>query len=189
MKLVSDVQINGQITVTSKFKKAYTVAGNGLASTALPFGDMASRYHTVINQQTWDGTWSDVLIGNETTSKLNDLQYPIQVTNDGAIEERWALIFTSATTFNIVGEQIGQIGTGVSNGSGGTFIEPNNPATGKPYFRVPSEAFGAGWSTGNVIRFNTESANAPVWLARTTLPGEETEPTDQFTFQFRGDAD
>lgn len=68
------------------------------------------------------------------------------------------------------------------------FIEPLNPATGQPYFRMQLDGFGAGWSSGNMIRFNTASANGPVWFNRTTLPGPEIEPADQFTAQIRGDA-
>ena len=187
MLLISDVQINGQVTVTSKIAHAYT-QGVTYVSSALIHGDMASRYYNLIEQETWTGVWSDTLIGNATTAQFNEAGFPIQVTNEGAIEERWALIFTSSTTFDVVGENIGVIGTGVTNSAPGTFTEPNNPATGQPYFKIPQEGWGAGWSTGNVVRFNTESANAPIWFARVTLPGPEVEATDQFTIQNRGDA-
>lgn len=188
MKLVSDAQINGQITVTSKINHAYT-EGVSYVSSALIIGDMGSRYFNLFSQETWTDVWSDDLIGGTTTAQYNDIVYPIIIRNDGAIEERWALIFDSATTFDIVGEAVGVIGAGTTEGSPGTFIAPVNPVTGNPYFAIQSDGFGAGWSTGNVIRFNTESANSPVWMARTTMPGPEVEPNDEVIIQIRGDAD
>lgn len=188
MLLISDVQINGKLTFTSPLQHDY-LAADTYVSGALIFGDLASRYFNFFTQQTWTGEWSDNRIGDGTTAQYNIVTYPFQVRNDGAIEERWALKFTSPTTFDIVGETVGVIGSGASDGAPGTFIEPINPQTGQPYFRIQSDGFGAGWSTGNVIRFNTESANDPVWFNRTTLPGPEEQPTDQFTAQIRGDAD
>ena len=36
--------------------------------------------------------------------------------------------------------------------------------------------------------FVLDAANAPVWIARTTMPGPVEEPTDEFVIQIRGDA-
>ncbi|WP_230459904.1 hypothetical protein, partial [Sansalvadorimonas verongulae] len=66
---------------------------------------------------------------------------------------------------------------------------PNNPETGTPYWTIEAEGWGSGWATGNVLRFNTEGALAPLWLVRTTLAGQGTRQDDQFTLQVRGDAD
>jgi hypothetical protein len=49
--------------------------------------------------------------------------------------------------------------------------------------------FGAGWSAGNVLRFNTAGANYPIWMARTILQGPATADRDAFQVQMRGDAD
>ncbi|MCU7839784.1 MAG: hypothetical protein KZQ94_10460 [Candidatus Thiodiazotropha sp. (ex Troendleina suluensis)] len=188
MKLVSDVQINGQISVSSPITHDYP-ALTTYVSSALVFGDMGSRYLNFFSQQTWLSNWLDAIEGSNTTAQYNEVTYPLIILNDGAIEERWALIFTSASEFNIVGETVGVIGTGTTLGAPGTFIAPTNPQAGQPYWSLETDGFGGGWATGNVIRFNTESANAPVWVARTTLPGPEEEPTDEFILQIRGDAD
>ena len=58
-----------------------------------------------------------------------------------------------------------------------------------PYFTIDADGWGSGWATGYCLRFNTTAANQDLWIARTTLSGEVTEPNDQFTIQIRGDAD
>jgi hypothetical protein len=137
------------------------------------------------DQATWTGVWSDRLIGSATSAEYNATQYPIVVTNAGAIQERWALIFDNTTTVRVVGESVGQIATLPITSP----IAPLNPATGAPYFSVAAQGWGAGWSTGNVLRFNTVAANTPVWIARTVQPGPPGSGTDAFRIQIRGDAD
>lgn len=102
-----------------------------------------------------------------------------------ALQERWALIFTSTTDFRIVGESVGQVGTGTVNAD----TAPPNPATGAPYFTIKAAGWGGGWSQGNVLRFNTAAANYPIWIARTVLQGPAQQINDSFRVQIRGDID
>ena len=111
--------------------------------------------------------------------------YPLVVSNRGAIEERWALIFTGSTEFRVIGESVGQIAIGNLTSN----LAPNNPETNAPYFRLPAAGFGAGWSAGNVLRFNTSAANYPIWMARTVLQGPASADRDAFQVQIRGDID
>lgn len=129
--------------------------------------------------------WSDSLIGSATLSQYNDTVYPITNKNRGSAEERWALIFTSATQFRIVGQSVGQIGTGDIT----VLTAPINPATNTPYFEINPLGWGGGWVAGNVLRFNTAAANYPAWLARTVLQGPATALSDSFQIQIRGDID
>lgn len=184
MALVSDVQITGEIAIVSGLKHAYTAA-NSLLSSALIIGDMQARPNKFFSQTTWTSVWSDTIIGSATTAQYNDTLYPVQVANRGAIQERWAIIFTSSTAFNIVGEYSGVIGTGNTS----TNAIPINPITGTPYFTLLAAGWGSGWATGNTVRFNTIAANYPLWLARTTTMGDVVEPNDNFKLQIRGDAD
>lgn len=184
MALVSDVQITGEVTLVSGIKHAYT-ASNSLLSSALIIGDMQARPNKFFSQTTWTGVWSDVLIGSNTTAQYNDTLYPVLVANRGAIQERWAIIFTSSTAFNIVGEYSGVIGTGNTS----TDATPVNPITSTPYFTLLAAGWGTGWASGNTVRFNTIAANYPVWLARTTTMGDVVAPDDNFKLQIRGDAD
>jgi hypothetical protein len=123
--------------------------------------------------------------GSAAPATFNDAVYPIAVSNKGAATERWAIVFVSNTAYNIVGENVGVIGTGNT----ATNSAPLNPATGEPYFTLPSAGWGLGWSVGNVLRFNTVAAAFPVWVVRTILQGPETVPNDTFTLLVRGDVD
>lgn len=114
------------------------------------------------------------------------MQYPVTVSNRGALQERWLIQFTNTTTVNVIGETIGQILTAVAIAN---VIAPINPATGVPYFSIQPAGWGAGWSAGNLVRFNTVAANYPVWVARTVLQGPPAESSDQFILGIRGDVD
>ena len=129
--------------------------------------------------------WADEPTGGALSANYNDSLYPILTTNNGAIQERWALVFTDTTNFRCVGEYSGQIGTGTVNSD----FAPINPVTGAPYFTVRKEGWGAGWASGNVLRFNTIAATYPVWVIRTVKQSEPTVLSDQFQIMLRGDID
>jgi hypothetical protein len=184
MALVNEAQINGQISLVGGISRAYDPADTWVSS-ALIFGDLGSRVHHQFSQATWTNEWKDERIGSNTTAQYNSLLYPIQVDNKNSIRERWALIFTSSTSFNIVGEVSGVIGTGNTS----TDCTPINPTTGEPYFIVLAAGWGSGWATNNVLRFNSSAAHAPIWVARTTISGAATHNDDSFKIEARGDAD
>lgn len=184
MGLIRDVQINGQITFTKPLTHNYD-ALDTIVGSALVIGDMQSRYTRKFVQQSWNNAWADEVTGGGISANYNDALYPIVVTNKGAIQERWALIFTDTTSFRCVGEYSGQIGTG----SVDIDFAPINPVTGLPYFTVKKEGWGAGWVSGNVLRFNTVAANFPVWVIRTVKQSEPNVMSDQFQIMLRGDID
>ncbi len=184
MALISDAQINGQLTFTRPITHDYPAQTTGVSS-ALVIGDMQSRATKPFDQQTWTGEWSDGLIGSATTAEYNSITYPVIVDNLGAIQERWALIFNTPTEVRVIGESVGQIATLPIAAE----IAPLNPNTNAPYFRIDPLGWGSGWAAGNVLRFNTIAANYPVWIARTVQQGPATVGQDAFRIQIRGDAD
>jgi hypothetical protein len=183
MALCSDVQINGQMQLTRTLTHAFPSGSK--VSSALIISDIQARVYNRMAQTSWTNEWSDSLIGTAPIANYNGVQYPPRTTNKGALEERWALIFTSSTSFRIVGEQVGQIGVGDTN----TTLAPVNPATNAPYFELDALGWGSGWAAGNVLRFNTAACNYPIWAARTVLQGPATEDSDSFSLQIRGDID
>lgn len=184
MLLCSEVDISGQIKFTRSLTHAFPAA-TSFVSSALPFGDLFARTYNTLEQPTWTAVWSDDRIGNVLTAQFNAAQYPIVVTNRGAIKERWAMIFTNSGTYRIVGESVGEIGIGTTVADSA----PNNPATSTPYFTLPALGWGNGWAAGNVLRFNTDACGAPFWAVRTVLQGPASIDSDQFTLAFRGDVD
>lgn len=183
MVLVSGTQINGQVILSRGVLNAYPKEGT-LVSSALLFGDMQSRYFGLFDQKTWNNKFSDDLSGDAASATFNEIDYPVQVLNSGAVTERWALVFDSTEHFRIMAEKRGIVGEGYITND----VQPVNQATGKPYFFIDHRGFGSGWAAGNAIRFNTEGAAADFWAVRTTLQGPESEPYDYFTIQPRGDA-
>jgi len=154
-------------------------------SSALVAGDLRAYVSNLFDQASWNGSFLDAIQGASATATYNDVLAPIVVTNAGAITERWAIQFTNATSFNVIGEHVGVIATGTT----GSDIAPINPATGKPYFTLAAVGWGSGWATGNVLRFNTTGALFPVWVVRTIQQGPETVTNDAFTLLVRGDVD
>jgi len=191
MAVVRDVQINGEISFTRPLTHAYPLARAGdpssgsFISSALIAGDLFARVNLVFDQANWNGNWVDSLSGGSATATFNHTQYPIRVTNRGAVTERWVVRFTNSTAFEVIGENVGVIATGNTS----TDCAPNNPATGVPYFFLPALGWGNGWATGNVLRFNTIGSQFPVWVVRTVQQGPESVPSDQFTLLIRGDVD
>jgi hypothetical protein len=183
MALVSDAQINGQIAITRQLTHDFPLGS--FISSALIIGDMRARVPILFDQATWNSIFSSVVSGGEATGTFNDVLAPIAVTNAGAITERWALRFTNTTTFDIIGEHVGVIGTGNT----GSVCAPVNPASGAPYFSIPAVGWGSGWAAGNVLRFNTVGALFPVWIVRTIQQGQPAAQDDSFTVLIRGDID
>lgn len=184
MALVSGVQIGGQIIVSPPVQNDYPTAQT-YVSTAVLYGDMQARIFGLFDQKTWNSVWSNNLSGDPTNSNYNEIDYPLLVTNDGAVTERWGLLFTDTAHFVIIGEAYGVVGSGYITQD----CFPINPATNRPFFSIKYLGWGSGWAAGNILRFNTEGANRALWVARTTLQGPATEPNDQFTIQIRGDAE
>jgi hypothetical protein len=185
MAVVRDVQISGEISFTRPVTHAYPVPGSYVSS-ALMAGDLKSRVSIFFDQATWDGiTWSDTAVGTSATATYNDVLAPVLVTNAGAVTERWALRFANSTTFDVIGEHVGVVGTGSIN----TSTAPINPATNVPYFTLAALGWGTGWSAGNVLRLNTVGAMFPVWVVRTVQQGAESVQDDSFTLLVRGDVD
>lgn len=185
MVVVRDVQISGQMTFTRPVTHNYPVTGTYVSS-ALEFGDRKARVSLTFDQATWNGVeWADAPTSAVAAATYNTTLSPIKVTNAGASTERWALWFTSTTQFRIIGEHVGQIGTGDIN----TDCAPVNPATGQPYFEVKALGWGTGWSNGNVLRINTVGALVPIWVVRTVQPGIEAGIDYSFDLLTRGDVD
>lgn len=185
MALVTDAQINGQLTLNRQLTHAFPTAGSYISS-ALIIGDMRSRVPVFFDQYTWTvGSWLDTVFGTAATGTYNDVLAPVVVTNAGAITERWIIQFTNTTAFNIIGENSGVIGTGNT----ATLCAPNNPSTGSPYFSIAAVGWGSGWVAGNILRFNTIGALFPVWVMRTIQQGPATATDDSFTILIRGDID
>lgn len=189
-RLVAEVQINGDIALNSGLTHDFP-SGEAMVSTAFRLGepngslDLQARVQGLFDLATWNpNIWLDTPGPGQTPAPatFNDTDFPLVVTNADAITERWALVFTNSTSFNIVGETVGVIGTGTTTAD----CAPINPRTGLPYFTVPREGWGIGWATNNAVRFNTIGGLAPLWIVRTTIAGTPEQMVDGFRLQVLG---
>ncbi|MFD1691233.1 hypothetical protein ACFSHR_05705 [Azotobacter chroococcum] len=184
MAVCSEVQISGALSIGAPLPWDLP-AGETQVSSAVAWGDLQARLHTWYTQKTWNSgapNWTDSPSGDSTTSNYNSLNYPPVATNKGAIAGKWAIVFTSATAFNVVEEKLGVITTG----STGSDCAPTNPATNAPYFTILAAGWGSGWAAGNAVRFDTDSCLGPLWIVRTVLSGQGSVEDDQFRIQIRG---
>lgn len=182
LSLLSDVQINGQLSVAGPLARDFDA--DSYVSSALLFGDMFARVTNLFDQVTWSGAWSDARIGANATGEYNSVDYPIEVLNNAAVPQRWRLNFTTANAYQVIGENLGVVATGTTEAD----LQVLNTLTGLPYFTLRAAGWGAGWAAGNQLRFNTIGAAAPIWIARTVLPGA-TLNGDSIDIQLRGDVD
>ncbi|MBR5940597.1 MAG: hypothetical protein IKZ88_05000 [Neisseriaceae bacterium] len=174
--------VSGTLKLGFEIKRDYTV-GDTFISSALVGGDLQVRASRAFSQQSWNKVWADTRQTDPILAQLNDTDYPIELTDDGAINQRWLLRFTSSNAYEVYGETLGLlcVGDTVSD------LAPPNPATGKPYFKIKAAAFGGGWAAGNCIRFNTQGTMLPVWVIRAVTPSAEKQTEkDGFTICLRG---
>lgn len=182
MALLTDVQITGKLTLSRQLTHTYP-ANETRVSSALIMGDLQARMSLNFTQTSWLNVFADAVSGGAPSSNYNFATYPLVLTDQSCIQERWAIIFTDTINFRVVGESVGQVAVGNVN----TDCSPTNPSTGQPYFTIKALGWGGGWAAGNVLRFNTAAANYPLWLARTVLQSSASGQSDAFRLQIRGD--
>lgn len=185
--LLQDVQPNGDLTLAIPLAQDYP-AGTSYVSSYIPQGDRYASWSDLFTQQSWDANnpnWTDSPVGPELLADYNAVDYPIEVSNQSTVDDEWLLKFSTTTTFDLVSRDRGLIASGNTT----TDLMPINPNTGTTYFVLRKGGWSAGWSTGNVVRFTTRSALAPVWLLRCVSIGVATHPDDQFEYMQYGDAD
>ncbi|MDQ0609532.1 hypothetical protein QFZ83_003703 [Variovorax sp. W1I1] len=181
MVALIDVGINGNLVFNRRITHDYS-AGDSYVSSCLRMGNLKAQVSALFDQQTWLGRWLDDVDGAAADATYNDRDYPLIVTNAGTVTERWRLQFINSTTYNVIGEHLGQIVTGQSINED---CSPFNAAAGAPYFTIRSAGFGGGWSNGNVLRHNTVAATFPFDPIRTVQAGPETVLDDSAEISVR----
>ena len=185
MARVADVQIDGTLKLTKQLAHVFPVGS--VVSSAIMAGNLRARALPVFDQQTWDGvTWADATVGNPAPATYNDGAFPVVVTNQGAMTERFALrVLTGGTDVEVIGENVGNLGTFSRN----TAIAPINPISAVPYFTLAAAGWGAGWVPGNTLFLSTVGTYYPMAVIRATQPSEAIGTDYAFEITERGDID
>lgn len=187
MAVVSEVDINGELRFTRPLTHVYPVGS--VVSSAIMGSEIGSnlfaRVSRVFDQATWTNVWSDDVIGSGALASFNHAQYPITTSNAGAVTERWIVRLLSTTTFEVIGENLGNIATGNT----ATDLVILDPDTGQLRLHIPALGWGAGWAAGNVLRINTIDAMLRVWALMTVAQGPSTVASDSWQLLARGSVD
>lgn len=140
----------------SSYETARTVSGNTVytrvASCILP-GDLIASIGTI--------TKSSVL------GSYDNVNYPITASNVGCVKETFTLTFTSSTAFTIVGDTLGNVGSGNTMGD----VTINNITLGDVMLGIPSGFWTGTWATNDSLIIPTTPAAAPIWGEIDVLPG------------------
>lgn len=175
--LVTSVE-GDYLQLASELSNEYP-AGSIVASVQ-NLGNLQAHVGPVRDMTSWNNNWDQD--GASATGSLNVVDHPIEMNNQNAVNEDWVLIFTSTTAFRCVGRRMGQIAVGDTFND----FSPINPRTLEPYFVIRTAAFGAGWNTGEAIRFQTFAAAKPAMLIRSVASGHSQITTDRAVIAFRG---
>ena len=182
---VRDVQLNGDVSIVGQLTHDFPLGSIVASALAIP-GNLRARVSALWDQATWDNvTWSATIIGSPAPATYNDALTPIELTNAGALTEKFALRFLSNTTFQCVGENVGVIGTGSINED----FAPVNPISNVPYFRMRAVGWGAGWAAGNVVFLHTVGALYAFAQIRTVQMGIAIGTDYSYEVLGRGDVD
>lgn len=184
MAVAGEVLITGEIKLTKQLTHVFEPADTLVAS-ALLMGTMQSRVFNVFTQDVWENKFLDYREGDDSIFKFDTAVAPIEVTNDSCIQEEWALVLTTSTSFDFIGRNVGKI----ASGSTLEDFSPLNPVTGRPLLTMRKEGFSTGGSAGNVLRLNTNASNYPVWIVRTVLQSNATSLDHHFSLEFKGNKD
>lgn len=176
------VDISGSLKLQHGLSRDYPME-NTYVSSAIIGGDLEVRATEPFSQAAWHKKYENTRHGDEILAKLNVKDFPIKLTSRGAINGRWLIEFSSSTQFRLYEERLGL----VAESDTLTDLAPINPATDKPFFTLPSLAFGGGWEARNCIRFNTFTTMMGIWFIRAVQPtADKTSRADKFTACLRG---
>ncbi|MCF2910801.1 hypothetical protein L1285_21055 [Pseudoalteromonas sp. DL2-H2.2] len=166
------------LRISTPLKRTFP-AGSTVSSVYM-LEDLQARSTNERTLSAWQNNFAD--IGAPATNVINTTQYPIQLSNIGCITQRWAVVFTSTTEYNVLGEFVGAIFSGTISED----CAPINPFANEPYFIITSAALGSGLNPGEAFLFSTWSAARPIMATRSVSPGHSQIQQDSSTIAFRG---
>lgn len=100
----------------------------------------------------------------------------ITLDNIGTVDEDWVATFTSSTAYNLVGDSLGLVGSGVV----GSTFSPLHATFAKPMLNIPATAFTAlTIAAGDTFSFSTHPPAIPIWEEKTN-PANAAETSSNY---------
>ncbi len=186
LRVVSRVRNTGELVLLSGVSYPFP-ANETLVCSALIHTTMYASHTTPFDQQT-TSDWSDSVTGNPAIGNWNVTLKPITLTNQGTIDERWMIVFRSTGNVDVIGEKLGYVLQDVDPQIN---IAPINPFQQVPYVVIEGGSF-VGFTSGQVIRFNTKASAQPYWLMESVSVGDATDTSidaNKLCVEFRGSVD
>jgi hypothetical protein len=136
------------LTVDSPIGPAFTAA--------------TTRVSSVLSLGTVQGTADTYVVTTGVSGTFNDAGSPLELDNEGTIEEGWTFTFSDATNFACTGTITGAVGSGTI----GADFAPSNADFGKPYFTLRAAGWGGTYQAGDTLTVDTHPASVGIWLFR-----------------------
>lgn len=131
------------------------------------------------------GNWSNFTVssasGNFDTGTVGNLI----VHNKAAIQEDWTLVFVNDTTFNLIGNVVGQFPT---QGSTVADFAPINPYAGTPLFTLKASGWIGTFQANDTVTFRTSPAAIAVWYRRQVPAGTFSLANDYASVALHGES-
>jgi len=128
----------------------------------------SSRVASVIEGSTIEALVSAWLESGSGT--YDEAGNPLLMDSIGSVSQDWTLTFTGATTFDVVGDTAGNVGSGTTAGD----FSPNNADHSKPFFTLAFAGWAGTWTIGDTITFRTDPASITWWEKRGVPAGAST---------------
>ncbi len=105
--------------------------------------------------------------------------------NEGTIDQDWTITFTSATAFDVSGDEVGSVGSGTISG---TFAPGNADFGGAPFFTIPVGSWGGTFATSDTVEFTTRGSQIPIWMKRLLPAGAASLAANKAIFVMDGES-
>lgn len=158
------------ITFTPALSVGFTTANNTRIASMIEAGTVTATF--------------DNFVVTSTLGAYDEVTNPVVVDFIAGIEQVWTLTFTSATAFDIVGDTVGNVGTG--NTTSGA--APTNTDHARPYFTLASAGFSGTFAIGETIVFHTHPACVPVWYKQVVPAGAASIANNKAITVFEGES-
>jgi len=171
MTVTGDPSVSGTL-VTLTFTAAPTAsyAAGAKVSSIYEAGDVATSLGTITKSST-SGTY-------------DDSTYPWLLDNIGTTDEDIHIVFTDATHFNVTGDSLGTLGSGVI----GTAFVVTNSSFSKPRFTIPAGFFTGTWATGDTMDRTIHPSAVALWEKKVTPAGASSISNNKITMITSGEA-
>lgn len=129
-------------------------------------------------------SYADAHVVTSASGTFDATNNPVEGDNESSVEDSITVTFTSPTAFTVAGTFLGALGGGVI----GSDFAPTNPSTSRPYFTIPSVAWGGSWLAADTLEFDTHPASGAIWVKEVIPAGSSAFSNNVVEMAFYGES-